>query len=130
METPRADAPFAAKMEYYRGRHTSRGVQIAHMVGVPVIAFGIPLVAARPKVGLMMFAGGWALQILGHIVFEKNLPSTHKGWLTYQLTGVVHVCEMYGDMLARRSGRKAHPHALHSAGVAAAAVGGAAELAR
>jgi hypothetical protein len=40
-------------------------------------------------------------------LFEKNLPSTHKGWITYQLTGVIHVCEQYGEMLARRSQRKA-----------------------
>ncbi len=54
-----------------------------------------------------MFIGGWAMQIIGHRLFEKNLPSTHKGWITYQLTGVIHVCEQYGEMLARRSQRKA-----------------------
>jgi hypothetical protein len=58
-----------------------------------------------------MFIGGWAMQILGHKVFEKNLPSTHKGWITYQLTGVIDVCEQYGEMLTRvaelRSQRKA-----------------------
>ena len=51
------------------------------------------------------------MQILGHKLFEKNLPSTHKGWITYQLTGVIDVCEQYGEMLARtariRSQRKA-----------------------
>jgi hypothetical protein len=54
-----------------------------------------------------MFVGGWALQILGHRIFEKNMPSTSKGWITYQLTGIIQVCEEYGEMLARRSQRGA-----------------------
>jgi hypothetical protein len=54
-----------------------------------------------------MFVGERALQIMGHRVFEKNLPSTSKGWTTYQLTGIIQVCEEYGEMLARRSQRRA-----------------------
>ncbi|HEY2199864.1 MAG TPA: hypothetical protein VGH69_19590 [Mycobacterium sp.] len=38
---------------------------------------------------------------------NKMAPSTHKGWISYQLTGVIHVCEQYGELLARRSQRKA-----------------------
>jgi uncharacterized membrane protein YGL010W len=94
-------------MAYYRTQHTSPGVQATHLVGIPVIAMGIPLIVVKPTVGVAMFVGGWVLQIYGHIVFEKNLPSTHRGWITYQLTGVIHVCEMYGEMLARRSARRA-----------------------
>ncbi|WP_218014523.1 DUF962 domain-containing protein [Mycolicibacterium palauense] len=107
MQIPPPEAPFAEKMAYYRTQHTSRGVQATHLVGIPVIAAGLPLIAARPVIGLAMFCGGWAVQIFGHIVFEKNLPSTHRGWITYQLTGVIHVCELYGEMLARRSSRHA-----------------------
>jgi uncharacterized membrane protein YGL010W len=36
-----------------------------------------------------MFVGGWLVQIAGHAVFEHNPPSTHKGWITYQLTGLI-----------------------------------------
>ena len=92
---PPPEATFADKMAYYRTQHTSNGVRATHLVGTPIIAAGLPLI------------GGWAMQIVGHRVFEKNLPSTHKGWTTYQLTGVIHVCEQYGEMLARRSQRKA-----------------------
>ena len=84
-----------------------KGGRATHLVGTPIIAAGLPLVFAKPKVGAVMFVGGWAIQIVGHRLFEKNLPSTHKGWITYQLTGVIHVCEQYGEMLARRSQRKA-----------------------
>lgn len=107
MTAPAPQAPFADKLAYYRTQHTSRGVRIAHLVGVPVIAFGLPLVIAKPRVGLSMFVGGWLLQIAGHRLFERNRPSTHKGPITYQLAGVIDVCEQYGELLARRSRRKA-----------------------
>jgi hypothetical protein len=104
---PPPEAPFSEKMAYYRTQHTSRGVKVTHMIGTPVIAAGLPLLVAKPALGVPMFVGGWLLQIAGHRLFEHNLPSTHKGWITYQLTGVIHVCEQYGELLARRSGRKA-----------------------
>lgn len=106
---PPPEAPFADKMAYYRTRHTSKGVRATHLIGTPIIAAGMPLVFAKPKVGAAMFVGGWAIQILGHRVL-KNFPSTHKGWITYQLTGVIHACEQYGGMLARRSQRRAMVH--------------------
>jgi hypothetical protein len=107
MPVPPPEAPFAEKMAYYRTQHTSRGTRFTHMIGVPVIAAGIPLLLAKPRVGWPMFVGGWLLQIGGHHFFEHNLPSTHRGWITYQLTGVIDVCEQYGELLARRSQRKA-----------------------
>lgn len=107
MTAPAADAPFADKMAYYRTQHTSRGVRLAHMIGVPVIAAAMPLLFAKPRAGVSMFLGGWLFQIAGHRIFEHNMPSTHKGWITYQLTGVIDVCEQYGELLARRSQRKA-----------------------
>ncbi len=106
-QAPPPEAPFADKMAYYRTQHTSKGVKTTHLVGIPTIAVGLPLMFAKPRVGAPMFIGGWTIQILGHRLFEKNLPSTHKGWITYQLTGVIDVCEQYGEMLARRSQRRA-----------------------
>lgn len=106
-QAPAPEAPFAEKMAFYRSQHTSKGVRVVHLVGVPIIAAALPLLLAKPRLGAPMFIGGWALQILGHRVFEKNLPSTHKGWITYQLTGVIDVCEQYGEMLAHRSRHKA-----------------------
>ena len=104
---PPPQAPFSEKMAYYRTQHLSRGVRITHMIGSPVIAAAIPLLPVKPRLGAPVFVGGWLLQIAGHRLFEHNLPSTHKGWITYQLTGVIHVCEQYGQLLARRSQRKA-----------------------
>ena len=107
MTAPAAHASFSDKMAYYRTQHTSRGVRFTHMVGTPVIAAGIPLLFAKPRAGVPMFVGGWLLQVAGHRLFEHNMPSAHKGWITYQLTGVIHVCEQYGELLVRRSQRKA-----------------------
>jgi hypothetical protein len=107
MIVPAPDAPFADKLAYYRTQHTGRGVKITHMIGTPVIAAGIPLLVAKSRAGVPMFVGGSLLQIAGHRLFEHNMPSTHKGWITYQLTGVIHVCEQYGELLARRSKRRA-----------------------
>jgi hypothetical protein len=106
-KAPLPEAPFAEKMAFYRGQHASKGVRVTHLIGTPIIAAGLPLMFARPRVGAPMFIGGWTMQILGHRLFEKNLPSTHKGWITYQLAGVIDVCEQYGEMLAHRSQRKA-----------------------
>ncbi|BAX97822.1 hypothetical protein MSTE_02512 [Mycobacteroides stephanolepidis] len=107
MSIPEPEAPFVEKMAYYRTQHTSRGVRVVHLIGIPVIAAGLPLLIAKPRVGVPMVVGGWLLQIAGHVLFEHNLPSTHKGWITYQLTGVIDVCAQYGEALARRSRRKA-----------------------
>lgn len=107
MTAPAAEAPFTAKVAYYRTQHTSRGVRLTHLIGTPVIAAAIPLLFAKPRVSAPMFLGGWVFQIAGHRIFERNLPSTHKGWVTYQLAGVIHVYEQYGELLARRSQRKA-----------------------
>ena len=78
-----------------------------HLIGVPVIAVAMPLLFARPRMGVPIFLGGWIFQISGHTVFEHNMPSTHKGWITYQLAGVIHVCEQYGELLEHRNQRKA-----------------------
>ncbi|WP_094287442.1 DUF962 domain-containing protein [Mycobacterium lehmannii] len=115
MTMPANEAPFADKLAYYRTQHTSRGVRLTHVIGTPVIATAMPLLVAKPRVGVPMFVGGWLLQIVGHRICEGN-PSTHRGWITYQLTGVIHVCEQYGELLARRSQRKA---ARRARGVAA-----------
>jgi hypothetical protein len=106
VDCPAPEAPFSEKMAFYRTQHTTKGVQATHMIAVPMILTGMPLIFTKPKVGLPMFVAAWALNILGHRVFEKNMPSTSKGWITYQLTGLIHVSELYGQMLARRSQRK------------------------
>jgi uncharacterized membrane protein YGL010W len=89
-------------MDYYRSQHTTTGVRATHLVGIPGVAFSMPLVAARPKLGVPMFLASWALQVGGHMVFEKNSPALSKGFFTYQFCGLAFWCEEMVDLVAGR----------------------------
>lgn len=102
VEPPARDASFEAKMAYYRSQHTTKGVRATHIVGIPGVAFSMPLLFGRPKVGVPMFLASWALQVAGHVVFEKNSPALSKGFFTYQFCGLAFWCEEMVDLLAGR----------------------------
>ena len=97
---PDRSASFADKMAYYRSQHTTKGVRATHLVGIPGVAFSMPVMATRPRVGLPLFAASWALQVLGHKVFEKNKPALSKGFLTYQFCGLAFWCEEMVNIIA------------------------------
>jgi hypothetical protein len=99
---PARSAPFAEKIAYYRSQHTSRGIRLTHLVGIPGVAFSLPLLFARPRVGAPAFALSWALQIAGHRIFERNSPALTDGFVTYQLCGLAFWCEEVADLLAGR----------------------------
>ncbi len=61
-------------MREYGEAHRKRGTRVTHMFGIPMILASLPLLPLAPPVGLGLFAGGWALQFVGHYVFEKNDP--------------------------------------------------------
>ncbi len=106
MDVPGASAPFAEKMAYYRAQHSSDGVRATHLIGIPTLLLSLPLLAARPRIGLPLVIGGWALQIAGHGIFGHNKPALTRGPITYQLTGLAYWCEEVAELLARRN-RKA-----------------------
>ena len=101
-QVPERSASFADKMAYYRGQHTTKGIRATHLVGIPGVAFSLPLLAARPKVGAPLFAASWALQVAGHKIFEKNNPALTKGFFTFQFCGLAFWCEEMVDLLAGR----------------------------
>jgi uncharacterized membrane protein YGL010W len=71
-------APKKSLVEYledYRRDHSQLGTRITHMVGIPMILASLPIMPVNPLVGGGMFLGGWALQFVGHYVFEKNDPA-------------------------------------------------------
>jgi uncharacterized membrane protein YGL010W len=102
-EVPPRGASFEEKMAYYRSQHTTQGVRATHLVGIPAVATALPLMAARPRVGVPLFLAGWTVQVLGHVVFEKNSPALSKGFLTYQFCGLAFWCEEMADLVAGRS---------------------------
>ncbi len=59
----------------YQKEHTTLGNKLTHMVGIPLIVLSLPTALVNPLAGGGMFVGGWALQFVGHYVFEKNEPS-------------------------------------------------------
>ena len=102
-DVPPRSAPFEEKMAYYRSQHTTAGVRATHLVGVPAVTAAMPLMLARPRVGVPLFLAGWSLQVLGHKVFEKNSPALTKGFFTYQFCGLAFWCEEMADLIAGRS---------------------------
>ena len=65
---------YAETLEYYKSQHTTMGCKITHMIGVPMIALSVPMLLISPRRAANLLAGGWALQFIGHYVFEKNSP--------------------------------------------------------
>jgi uncharacterized membrane protein YGL010W len=65
---------FEQALEYYRSQHRTKGCQLTHLFGVPMIAISIPLTLINFRRGLALFAAGWTLQFIGHFYFEKNKP--------------------------------------------------------
>jgi uncharacterized membrane protein YGL010W len=59
----------------YHQEHLQLGTKLTHMVGIPMIVASIPTVFVNPPLAAGLFAGGWALQLVGHKVFEKNEPA-------------------------------------------------------
>jgi uncharacterized membrane protein YGL010W len=102
-EVPPRSASFEQKMAYYRSQHTTVGIRATHLVGIPAVAASMPLMVARPRVGVPLFLAGWTLQVIGHKVFEKNSPALSKGFFTYQFCGLAFWCEEMADLVAGRS---------------------------
>ena len=69
--------PFAEYVALYAKEHTKFGTKLTHMVGIPMIVLSVPTAFVSPPVAGGLFVGGWALQYLGHYVFEKNQPAFH-----------------------------------------------------
>src|SRR4051812_16590189 len=62
-------------LDQYETEHTQLGTKLTHAIGIPMIVVSIPVVLVNPLVAAGLFVGGWALQIGGHFLFERNSPS-------------------------------------------------------
>ena len=70
-----ATKSLAEYLHSYRMQHTHPGTKLTHMIGIPMILASLPITPVNPPLGIGLFAGGWALQLVGHYVFEKNDPA-------------------------------------------------------
>ena len=59
---------------FYRTQHRTLGCKITHMIGIPMIAVSIPTLLFAWPTAVGLFVIGWALQFIGHFVFEHNSP--------------------------------------------------------
>ncbi len=75
MNFPRPKQTLRQYMAVYAKEHTQLGTKLTHMVGIPMIVASIPTVFVNPPAAGGLFVGGWALQYVGHYVFEKNKPA-------------------------------------------------------
>lgn len=62
-------------LQQYAEEHQHIGTRITHFIGIPMIVASLPTLPINPPVGAALFVGGWALQFIGHAVFEKRQPS-------------------------------------------------------
>jgi uncharacterized membrane protein YGL010W len=63
-----------AQLEYYRSQHRTKGNEICHLIGVPLIALSFPILLFSWRTGLKLLSLGWIFQLIGHYAFEKNKP--------------------------------------------------------
>ena len=87
-------------LDEYRADHTQAGTRLTHLVGIPMVLASIPTVFLNPPVGAALFGVGWALQFVGHYVFEKNNPAFFGDpfflligaiWVVYELLEMIGV---------------------------------------
>jgi len=62
-------------LDQYASEHTQFGTKVTHFIGIPMIVASLPMLPLNPPLGAALFGGGWALQFIGHAVFEKRKPS-------------------------------------------------------
>jgi uncharacterized membrane protein YGL010W len=75
MKLPLPQKSLREYMAQYAKEHTKLGTKLTHMVGIPMIVASFPTALVNPPAAGGLFVGGWALQIVGHSVFEKNKPA-------------------------------------------------------
>ena len=63
-----------AYFSQYEQEHTKPLTRLTHVIGIPMIVASVALAGCRPRVAAGLFAGGWALQLLGHKI-EGNRPA-------------------------------------------------------
>lgn len=87
-----------AYMKQYKEEHQHPGTKITHMIGIPMILAAFPVAIVSPPAGAVLFAGGWAMQFIGHGVFEKTKPSFANDFY-YLGVGAVWVTVEYMELL-------------------------------
>lgn len=68
-------SPFARLYKMYAQNHRTTGCRITHLIGVPTVATGLAMMLFSNRLVAGCLLGiGYALQVAGHVIFEKNEP--------------------------------------------------------
>jgi uncharacterized membrane protein YGL010W len=98
MKLPMPQRSLHEYLTQYAKEHTQFGTKLTHMVGIPMIVVSLPTAFVNPPLAGGLFVGGWALQFIGHSVFEKNKPAFF-GDPYYLLVGPVWVAAEWMRLL-------------------------------
>lgn len=98
LKLPRPQKSLRAYLDQYAAEHTHVGTKVTHMIGIPMIVASIPATVVAPPVGVGLFTAGWALQLAGHYLFEKQPPSFFNDPY-YLLVGAVWCGVEYAELL-------------------------------
>jgi len=98
MDFPKPKHTLREYIAIYQQEHTTFGNKLTHMVGIPMIVASIPTTLVNPLLGGGLFTAGWALQFVGHYVFEKNKPAFY-GDAYYLLVGPAWVAAEWLELL-------------------------------
>lgn len=66
----------AASFDAYAKAHRHPMNQLCHRLGIPLVLVSLPSFFFAWKVALALFLVGLGFQLAGHVVFEKNRPSS------------------------------------------------------
>jgi uncharacterized membrane protein YGL010W len=72
-------------IENYKAKHQHPLNKLTHSIGIPLIVVSLPLFFLSWRTALLLFAVGWALQFIGHVI-EGNRPAFLKNPM-YLLVG-------------------------------------------
>ncbi len=82
-----------ASLSFYRDTHQNGTNRTLHLIGIPLIVGGaVGLFASKPlspvtgplwAASFAAFAGGWALNLVGHAMYEKRAPAFSDDGLSF-----------------------------------------------
>ncbi|MCL2448538.1 MAG: DUF962 domain-containing protein [Polyangiaceae bacterium] len=75
MDVPRPKHTLREYVAQYRREHTQFGTKVTHMIGIPMVVVAVPTALVNPPAAIGLALGGWALQVVGHVIFEGNRPA-------------------------------------------------------
>jgi uncharacterized membrane protein YGL010W len=117
MKLPQPKHTLREYIALYENEHKHLGTKLTHMIGIPMIVAALPMAFVHPKAAAGLFVGGWALQYVGHYVFEGNKPAFY-GDPYYLLVGPLWVAAewMQAVGLAVPEGLQAEVSRSHACG--------------